>query len=445
MQAKVSMVIPCYNKQKWIRSLFDSIIVQQWDNIELIIINDGSTDKTRDIIFEYEKKLVLRGYEVNIIDQENQGVAAAVRNGLMMVTGDYVCQIDADDELDSRYVSLMAGWLEEHPDYDWAICDYNIVKDNSVSRSTIFPDGNVGNFNIENIIHSVDTAVWVIMVRSSYMKSCNVVESFYISRDANQEPQFTFPLVLGNGKLKHINEPLVFYNLRRDDTRRSKRDSYEKSKKRWNSIIAAQNSIFQSAPLDSNNKLRLQAISELEYNSRIIYDADICNFTSQNLSDAVEHMINLAGKYFKPCKEINVQKVHNNYMHFCTAVKDNITGNRLLDIKIPQGRIIAWGVLGRLGTALFPLLKDTELMPDELWDAAGDGIRTKKPDTEGLTENDLVLILTLWSMSIKDMISATRCNNVVFINDIRTYLAAKVFPEFYDGTISFIYPKHQES
>ena len=119
-QSKTSMVIPCYNKEESISRMFDSILAQEWDNIELILVNDGSTDGTRGIITEYEPKFLERGYEVVIIDQDNQDVAAAVRNGLLRVTGEYVCQVDADDELDPRYVSMMAGWLDEHLWYEWA-------------------------------------------------------------------------------------------------------------------------------------------------------------------------------------------------------------------------------------------------------------------------------------------------------------------------------------
>ena len=61
-QGKVSMVMPCYNKVDYIAEMFDSIISQEWDNIELILVNDGSTDGTREVIAEYEQRFSARGF-----------------------------------------------------------------------------------------------------------------------------------------------------------------------------------------------------------------------------------------------------------------------------------------------------------------------------------------------------------------------------------------------
>ena len=69
------MVVPCYNKVEYIGEMLDSVIAQKWDNIEVILVNDGSTDGTREAIAEYEPKLKTRGYETVIIDQENAGCA----------------------------------------------------------------------------------------------------------------------------------------------------------------------------------------------------------------------------------------------------------------------------------------------------------------------------------------------------------------------------------
>jgi len=60
MQGKVSMVMPCYNKVNDISEMFDSIIAQEWNNIELILVNDGSTDGTRDIIAAFVRQKVER-------------------------------------------------------------------------------------------------------------------------------------------------------------------------------------------------------------------------------------------------------------------------------------------------------------------------------------------------------------------------------------------------
>ena len=112
MQSKVSMVMPCYNKVDYIGEMFQSIVDQVWNNIELILVNDGSTDGTREVIAKWEPKFKERGYEVVIVDQENAGVCAAPKAGLERISGGYVSVVDADDMLAREYVSVMAGWLE---------------------------------------------------------------------------------------------------------------------------------------------------------------------------------------------------------------------------------------------------------------------------------------------------------------------------------------------
>ena len=69
-QPLVSMIVPCYNCEKWIGRLIESVISQTYDNIELIVVNDGSTDRSGEIIDFYEQKVTDRGYKFKSIHQE---------------------------------------------------------------------------------------------------------------------------------------------------------------------------------------------------------------------------------------------------------------------------------------------------------------------------------------------------------------------------------------
>ena len=438
MQSKVSIVIPCYNKEKWISGMFDSILAQVWDNIELILINDGSTDRTRDIITEYGPRFVSRGFEVIIIDQENQGVSAAVHNGLMRISGEYVCQIDADDELDPRYVSMMAGWLEENPDYDWTACDALIIKDRSSAYMPIFPDGEDDGCNLEKwLLTKTSRGVWAYLVRTNYLMRCNVIETYYIENNSNQEAQFFIPLVLGKGKIKFIRKPLYIYNQRELDSHRSYSSSYENAKKRWTGFIIAYNVIFRTLPIDESYQLRLCAISEFGHRKRLIEDTIFNRFSIQELTNAIDYLYEYAIMHFIPKNAIN-SVIYKNCLLFCTAIENNILNCQPKDIPIPTGRKIAWGALGRNATILLPYLKDTVLEPDELWDASGDGEIVKKPDLDKLTVDDLVLVLPLWNGGIVDLVKTSSCKNIIFFDDILTYLSAIIFPDFYNGKVQFV-------
>lgn len=93
MSAKVSVIIPVYNSEKYIGECLDSIINQTLRDIEIICVNDGSTDGTAAILEDYSKK----DDRVIIIDQKNLGAGAARNNGLRKATGEYLSFLDADD------------------------------------------------------------------------------------------------------------------------------------------------------------------------------------------------------------------------------------------------------------------------------------------------------------------------------------------------------------
>lgn len=89
----VSVIIPCYNAEKYLAQCIDSILAQTRRDIEIICIDDGSSDGTMGILEEYEKK----DGRIRVIRQENAGAGAARNNGLRWATGEYLSFLDADD------------------------------------------------------------------------------------------------------------------------------------------------------------------------------------------------------------------------------------------------------------------------------------------------------------------------------------------------------------
>ena len=90
---KVSVIIPVYNAAEFLRQGLDSLLNQTLRAIEIICVNDGSSDKSLEILKEYEKK----DSRVKVIDQENQGAGAARNNGMAIAQGEYLSFLDADD------------------------------------------------------------------------------------------------------------------------------------------------------------------------------------------------------------------------------------------------------------------------------------------------------------------------------------------------------------
>ena len=102
----VSIIVPVYNVEQYIRRCIDSILNQSYKNIELIIVDDGSTDSSPQIIKEYIDKAI-------IVTQRNKGLAAARNTGLSHATGDFLCFVDSDDYLLNDAIMSMLNTIQQ--------------------------------------------------------------------------------------------------------------------------------------------------------------------------------------------------------------------------------------------------------------------------------------------------------------------------------------------
>ncbi|MCM1237141.1 MAG: glycosyltransferase [Ruminococcus flavefaciens] len=104
----ISIIIPVYNVEKYIRECLDSIIRQTMTQIEIIVVNDGSTDDTRSIVEEYKDE------RLRLINTSNHGVAHARNVGMEYVQGKYIMFQDGDDVLDENACRVMYDFAEEN-------------------------------------------------------------------------------------------------------------------------------------------------------------------------------------------------------------------------------------------------------------------------------------------------------------------------------------------
>ncbi len=115
--ALVSIIIPTYNYAAYIGKAVDSALKQTYTNIEIIVVDDGSTDNTKDVLQKYGDKLVY-------IQQNNQGAAAARNRGLEEAKGDYICFLDADDTYYPNNIAEKASFLEANQSLDWCYSNW---------------------------------------------------------------------------------------------------------------------------------------------------------------------------------------------------------------------------------------------------------------------------------------------------------------------------------
>jgi len=104
----VTVVIPCYNQARFLGEAIESVLAQSYRNFEVIVVDDGSTDKTSEVAGRYEG--------VRLIRQENKGLAGARNSGLAKSQGEYVVFLDADDRLLPKALEVGLGCFDSHPE-----------------------------------------------------------------------------------------------------------------------------------------------------------------------------------------------------------------------------------------------------------------------------------------------------------------------------------------
>lgn len=128
MNSLVSIVIPVYNSEKYISRCIENILKQTYSNIEIIIIDDGSSDKTKVIIDKYIKKNKIKYKFIN-----NSGVSNARNCGIELSKGEYICFIDCDDYFDFDYVEKLVNLVEKNK-CDMSMCSYYVHEENANNK-----------------------------------------------------------------------------------------------------------------------------------------------------------------------------------------------------------------------------------------------------------------------------------------------------------------------
>lgn len=125
MSYKISVIIPVFNSGKYIERCLDSVVNQTYKNLQIIVINDGSTDNSLEMILPYMEL----DHRIEVINQINQGVSKARNVGLQKVDGDFVSFVDSDDWIESEMLEKM---LQENirTKADIVVCNYSV--DNNI-------------------------------------------------------------------------------------------------------------------------------------------------------------------------------------------------------------------------------------------------------------------------------------------------------------------------
>ena len=135
----ISVIVPVYNVEKYLEECLDSIQNQTYSNIEIILVNDGSTDNSKEICEKYCKQ----DSRFLLINQENQGLSAARNKGVEISTGEYIVFVDSDDIIKTNYLEKLMQYMTE--DVDIVECIFTVKKmeflEENIETTTIIFEG----------------------------------------------------------------------------------------------------------------------------------------------------------------------------------------------------------------------------------------------------------------------------------------------------------------
>ncbi|MDF1673837.1 MAG: glycosyltransferase family 2 protein [Vicingaceae bacterium] len=228
---KVSILIPLYNAEKYISATIDSILNQNYNNIEIVIVDDGSTDNSLSIVKEYQSD------KIKIISQQNLGGCAARNKAFKNSTGDYIIFFDADDLMYKDKIKNQMNLVERYGD-DYIYSSQWISFTGEISTS--FPPKTIIDKDFDSPIEWLTTSwqnrsgavgIW-LTPRQLIEKAGGWNETLLV----NQDGDFFFRVLLNTKGVKFADEAYMFY--RRDvETSISKRYVSEKANSMLQSYI----------------------------------------------------------------------------------------------------------------------------------------------------------------------------------------------------------------
>lgn len=208
----VSIIVPIYNVESYLKKCLDSIVRQTYKNLEIILIDDGSTDNSGVIADKYAKKCK----RIRILHKKNSGLSSARNAGLRIARGQWIAFVDSDDYVNNNYISKLVQ-LAIKRNADIATCNYNMVDlSGKIKKPSLHWTSKVltGQEAVNDVFENKRQAsIWLSLFKANIFKEHTI--TFPEGREYEDIPTRIKTLSFAS-KVAYTNERLYYYVIRKN-------------------------------------------------------------------------------------------------------------------------------------------------------------------------------------------------------------------------------------
>lgn len=206
-EAKVSVIVPVYNGEAYVAHCVKMLLDQTYQNLEIVLVNDGSKDRTAEIIAGLSDPRLV------VVTQENAGVSTARNVALARATGDLVVCVDVDDDVEPTYLEKLVGTMAE-PEVMMGICGFAICdrEHPEKRRNSTFAEGCV---TMEQAVDTIlrfrqyNPSIWNKIFRMERIRQCQL--TFNTEITLGEDMLFLVQYCLAGGQCRVLPDPLYIY------------------------------------------------------------------------------------------------------------------------------------------------------------------------------------------------------------------------------------------
>lgn len=198
--AKVSVIVPVYNVEKYVIRCLSTLVMQTLKDIEIIVVNDGSTDKSKELILKFMKN----HKNIIYVEKENGGLSDARNFGMQYATSDYIAFLDSDDFVDyTMYEKLYNKAIEEKADY--VECDFYWCYELGNNEWKNKKDIGYRYKDKKEMFEKARVCAWNKLIKKDIIKDKFPVGLLY------EDVEFFYKLIPNITKFAFVEEPLIYY------------------------------------------------------------------------------------------------------------------------------------------------------------------------------------------------------------------------------------------